>query len=105
MALTSSRILALLGYMRESFELLQTEMAASQKLAAANFAKLFSVYEPTGWDQKRICSEIFDILLTGAPDQYFQNWLCNLLGDKALKSGENRPLCATTRASSSLSLT
>ncbi|AOW03984.1 anaphase-promoting complex, cyclosome, subunit 4-domain-containing protein [Yarrowia lipolytica] len=84
-ALTSSRILALLGYMRESFELLQTEMAASQKLAAANFAKLFSVYEPTGWDQKRICSEIFDILLTGAPDQYFQNWLCNLLGDKALK--------------------
>lgn len=84
-ALTSSRILALLGYMREAFELLQAEMAASQKLAAANFAKLFSVYEPTGWDQKRICSEIFDILLTGAPDQYFQNWLCDLLGDKALK--------------------
>ncbi|KAG5361600.1 Anaphase-promoting complex subunit 4 [Yarrowia sp. C11] len=84
-ALTSSRILALLGYMREAFELLQAEMAASRKLATANFAKLFSVYEPTGWDQKRICSEIFDILLTGAPDEYFQNWLCDLLGDKALK--------------------
>ncbi|KAG5358180.1 Anaphase-promoting complex subunit 4 [Yarrowia sp. B02] len=84
-ALTSSRILALLGYMREAFELLQAEMAAAQKLSAANFAKLFAVYEPIGLDQKRICSEIFDILLTGTPDEHFQSWLRDLLGDKALK--------------------
>lgn len=84
-ALTSSRILALLGYMKEAFELLEAEMAASQQLAAANFNKLFAVYEPVGWDQKRICSEIFDILLTGSPDEYFQKWLTELLGDKQLK--------------------